>query len=277
MSITSPQTNSSPPSLNMHPWALSNPIEEVKKLTHQTFVVNTLSKITLIAIAAIAISVLAVSLTMSTATGALPFVLFGLTLVTPCFAIGASKLQSKARNIQTKLEIENLVAEQFKNIKDWKETDVLTFFENHKISPPEKIHLPSLLPLIARFEARNTQAKEDKELAEQLLQAADIPDRSIRLRARHMGWQILEEKAIPAALEAAFILQVISNPFLQCQLSDIYSYTPKSFEERHFDHLYGPKDAYLTILTPKTRSLMLEDLLKDLSPKNLREAIFACQ
>ena len=276
VSIVAQTTTQPAPHPPLHPWILAHPVEDTAKSERQAKMYNILSKISLVAIAAIALSVLAVSLATSVSFGALPLILLGLILVTPCLAMGAQKLQDKRDQFQLDCDGMRMTAQKFKEIKHWQESDVLAFFAKHKIAAPENVSLPRLIPLIARFLAKEAQAEEGGKLAEQMLAATDIPDRQIRLDSRRMGWQILEGQVIPSALEAAFILHILSRPYLQSLPSDVYACISKHFDERQFDRFYDSDDAFLVIKNRGNQLVAtLDDLRKNLSADRLYDNLFA--
>ena len=260
----------------LHPWAVANPIRDAAALDRRSFAWDLLSKITFVAIAAICAAVLAVSVIFGSATGTLPFVLLGLVFVTPVLSIAASKLQGWAKAIAMTGEAERAVAEQFKRIKNWQEPQIREFLERHAVTPLLQIPPRALLPLIARFETLRIQADAAKLKSDEMMQAADIPkpDREHRIINRSIGWQILEGEAVPAALDAALILQILSQPTLQIRISDLGSLKQKSLEERLADRQYGPDDDFLVFHETERSPLTLREIAVDLSPQALRAKLF---
>ena len=253
---------------------VADPIQKAAKLEQKALAWNVLSKITFVAIAAICAAVLTVSILLSTTTGTLPFILAGLALTTPFLSVAASKLQAKSRALATEAEFERAVANRFMIIQKWDEPKILKFFDDHSIVPNPNVPLTEFLPLIARYETQNSEANIDKITSDMLLESKDAADREIRLQQRLIGWQILEQRAIPAALNAALILEILSQPTLQLRrLADIGSLTQKSIEERQLDRIYGPNDDYL-VFSEERPSLSLCDLVDDLSPDRLRGLLF---
>ncbi len=264
---------------SLHPWIVSNPIQEASRLEKSALAWNVLSKIAYVAIAAICAAVLAVSLVFGTVTGTLPYVLLGLVFTTPFLSIAASKLQAKSKEIGQQAAIERAAADRFQYIQYWEEPQIKEFLDSHSIVPQPHVPIRTLLPLIARFEAKKSEANIAKLASDQLLQSSDIPIRTIRLQHRVIGWNILEQEALPAALEAALMLQILSQPFSQLRLSDIGEIEQKTFEERQADRKFGPRDHcpdddYFIFKERNRQVLTLREIVDDLSPDALREKLF---
>lgn len=263
-----------PISYTFHPWIGSDPIEIVRDLEKQAYQAKLLSTITFTAIAAISLAVITVSLFVATPSATLSLALLFPVLATPCFAFAATKLQTKGKILAQILQCERAVADHFLRIKNWSEPQILAFLNGHQIKKSPLLPCSDLLPLIARFEAKRELARQTKQKAESQLQSTEISDRTLRLFVRNIGWQLLENETIPAAIEAALILQILQEPERQCYPSDLFQLTQKSFDERQFDRLYGPDDAYLHFREENRNPLTLEELAKDLSPDTLRRKLF---
>lgn len=263
-----------PKQQSFHPWIGSDPSLTVRTLEEQAFNVKALSIITFTAITAISLSVITVSLFVTTPTTTLSIALFFPTLATPGFAYAASKLQIKSRMIEQILQCERSVAEHFEKIKDWPEPQILDFLNNHQIHKNSALTSYDLLPLIARYKAKEELSLKTKEKSDIQLNSSQIDNRMLRLFMRNMGWQLLETETVPAAIEAALALQILKEPTRQCYPSDLFQLTQKSFDERQFDRLYGPDDEYLRFREEDRRPLTLEELVIDLSPDVLRQKLF---
>lgn len=260
--IPTPQINTS---LTLHPWIGSNPIQHIKDLEDQAFKWNLSSKISFVAITAIALSVLAASFFLSTTSTTISLSLLFPVITTPLIAWAASYFQMKCMVVQSIIDRERPVAIAFQQIKDWQSSDIRAFLISHEItSPTTDAHLPKFIPLIARFNARTQQIKNLKEESDKLLLSSNLPDRELKTWQRNIGWNIRERKTIPAALEAAFVLQILKDPTLKGSLSDHFYLLQKTFEERQFDRLYDANDTYLKFLKQNRPPLDLEILMNKL-------------
>lgn len=270
----------------LHPWIQANPIQDVKRLERQAFTWNVISKITVVAIAAISFTVLILSFTLGQASqGAAPFILVGLIFSTPFLAHAASKSQAWGKEIEKEAETARLVAQQYKFIKNLTDDQIHGYLFQFGILVPADTPPRLLLPLIARFQVRVKEAQDSKQAADRML-AAEIFNqrdqklkeneiRHLRLSSRLMGWQKLERESVPAALEAALILQILSQPHSQLKLSQIGSLRPKQFEERQLDRQYGGDDTYFVFKGGLRPPLTLAELIDvDLAPIDLRAKLF---
>ena len=192
-------------------WIGSSPSENVTALERRVYKLNLLSTISFIAITAIALTVLAASFFLSGTTTAISLSLLFPVMATPCFARVSSQCQMKSLALQSILDRERPVALAFEKIKHWQESEISAFLSRHEIPLPPNIHLPDLLPLIARFEVRSQQIQTFFAESTKLLHSIDLPDRDLRLMQRNIGWNIKERKLIPSALESAFVLQKIGR------------------------------------------------------------------
>lgn len=197
-------------------------------------------------------------------------VLIGCVIITPALSFAASYFQDNYISIQQELHREQLVAEEFKKILAWKEAEILSFLEKHDIKKPSSLRLPDIIPLIARFHAKSEEARSSAEKANKLLLSSGIEDREIRLGQRNLGWNDLEKKTIPAALEAAFALQILKNPTFVGSFSDHFQMIQKSFDERQFDRLIDKNDDYL--MNPSR--MTFDSLRNTLDPKQLNTLIY---
>ncbi len=260
--------------LPLHPWINYDPNKYVTRLERSAYKQDLLSKISFIAIAAITLSVLAASFFLSAPTTTISFFLLLPVVATPIFAWGSSKFQEKNRELQEIINQEKPVALAFEKIKDWEDSKILAFLAAHKIRPPENIFLPHLLPLIARFQARWERIEHSLKESNRLLQSKNFTERDLRIWQRNIGWNIKERKILPAAIECAFVLQILKNPTLQGTISDYFTLVQKSFEERQFDRLYDADDTYLLFLQKKEKALTMETLLQNLDPDALSKLLF---
>lgn len=257
----------------LHPWIGSDPAIVVANLETEANRAGLISKISFIAIAAISLSVLAIFFFYGNTTALISFSLLCPVLATPCIALSASKFQSKAKVIEKLLEAERPVEALFREIQDWDEKRIEQFFKTHNLSLNPTIDMKNFLPLIARFETNRMRADEIRTIVKGQLKAEGIEDRGLRLIVRNMGWNLLEMEALPAALEAAFALQIMQEPYRRDFPSELFDLTQKSFDERMFDRIYGPDDLYLTMKEGNKPSFTLEEM-SHLSPDELRIRLF---
>lgn len=264
----------SPSERSLHPWIGTDPILIVQTLESQALNTKILTSITFTAIAAISVTVVAVSFFKAAPSTTLSVALFLPILTTPGIAFAASQLQMKSQIIERILLTEKVVADHFRKIQSWNDEEIASFFHKYKIPKNASIPISTFLPLIARFEAQQEIALKAQNLANEMLQSAHIPDRTLRLCMRNLGWQKFEREALPAIIEAATILQILKDPTRQNYPSDLFQLTQKSFDERQFDRIYGPDDAYLHFKRETRPPITLEDLMQKPSPEALWEMLF---
>jgi hypothetical protein len=94
------------------------------------------------------------------------------------------------------------------------------------------------------------------------------------LAAKRIGWQILEREMLPYALNAALMLQIISQPTLQLKLSDIGQYQAKSLEGRLATREFDHDDNYFVFNEPNRAPLALASLQLNNDPGQLRGQFF---
>lgn len=275
---------------NLNPYLNELPADIAQYHKTWAFRFNVLEKICWVAFIGIAAVILTASYTGLAMTGNLPIFLVG-GIFTALFAVPlATKLHHLRIAHSDRAKREMGIDKKYQDIIGKGEDFVRQFFIEQKIDiqqiPLDALKkknpvkpLCALLPLIARFiylkEQAETLEKESKEglklLNEEMLDP--ISQHNLLLN-RQIAYQKHEMQAIPRALEAAVILQVIQQPILQLELSRLGTFNAKSFEERQFDRLYGPRnERYFTLNGGKI--LKLNELEKDLSPSTLRPMLFA--
>lgn len=258
------------------------PEKSASALRSKAFAANTLAKIAYAAIVAICATILVFSLFLGTPTGALPFLLLGLALSTPFLAMGAAKLQGMANQFTRLAAIEEGVAAQIKQIRDWKTPEITQFFLDHRmtlenlpVAELAKVNfeepLCALLPLIARYRYFNERAMElEARYRENLKSHSDFEQ--LRIEAKRAAAQKLYLEAIPAMLEAAVTLDNLPRPTLELQLSDLGK--PKSFQEMVFDWLLMKNDDYFIYNDPSRKPLTLHEIEESFNADALRLRIF---
>ncbi len=167
-------------------------------------------------------------------------------------------------------------AHEFARIRHWTSPQIKAFFEKHHLSLEKlpmdllrkanpKEPLRALLPAIASYNYLCHKAeKHFKEHENNLYNRTENP--ILRHHGRLGGWKKLECEAIPAALQAALVLQTISQPTLQLQLADLGACTPKAFDQRRFDQLLEGSDAYF-VFKDQARAPLTFTALQELVSK----------
>ncbi|MES2272828.1 MAG: hypothetical protein V4487_01375 [Chlamydiota bacterium] len=260
------------------------PEKNASKLRHKALAYNVLAKITFVAILAITAAILAVSFGLGTVTGALPIVLVGLAILTPFLAIGASRLTQRSNEYSQLAATEKGVAEELKKIADWKTAEIELFFNTHGL-PRQNLPMDALqilnpqeplrafLPLIARFNYLNAKRVALDAAVKENLNTA-IAHEEVRLAAERIGWQILEREMIPYALNAALMLQIISQPTLQLKLSDLGTCQAKSLEGRLAAREFRQDDNYFVFNEQNRAPLVLTQLRANNNPGQIRQQFF---
>lgn len=280
-----PAGNAAAP-IQLNPYISEVPEKNANQLRCKALALNTLAVITTIAIVAIVGAVLAVSLGLGALTGTLPFILVGLAIATPFLAMGASKLKSMANEYSENHFIEKGVADELKLIANWKTAEIEQFFAEkglphdqlpldalRMINPQEP--LCALLPLIARYNFNSKQAVEFENKAKEGF-ANNTPDPGIKLNARRLAWERHESDAIPHALKAALMLQIISQPYLQYRnVGEFGAFSVKHFDQRLFDRQFDQEDTYFAFNDVQRAPITLTEIEQvEMDPQALRQKLF---
>ena len=180
-------------------------------------------------------------------------------------------------------------AEEFTKIQNWGPSEIEAFLKGHNISLSslplaslERINakepLKALLPAIARYFYWRNQAQTHLNThLTNLYNTAEDPD--FRFHGQKMGWRILENQALPAVLQAAFILQIISQPTLQIELDQMGVCQIKSFAKRSMGWMLDGTNAdnYFLFHDPARKPLVLQELqsmLGKLDIDQVRQKLF---
>ncbi|HSX37266.1 MAG TPA: hypothetical protein VLE95_00360 [Chlamydiales bacterium] len=253
------------PSLNSYITDVPKIIEREQK--NKAMLYNVAAKICLVAFLAIGIAAIAISLSLAIPIS--PLTLSFLCLSTIPLQFSFQIFMARAISCRSNANIAEKKGEKLVEIQSWSSSDIKTFFKSHQLSLK---HLPfpllakinpedplqALLPAIAAYEYFVDQTDSFcKQSIENLNNT--VKHSILKLEGRRKGWQILENQALPSALQAAFCLQVISHPTLQMQLNDIGTFCIKKFDERVFDQLLEDNDEYF-IFQDKRPALTLKDL-----------------
>lgn len=260
-------------------------------------------KVSQVAILAIIASIYFVSYSSIALTGTLPLVFVGLTFSTIFFVWVMSQFRIYANKYSQSAEFEEKVAAHLEQIKDWGTDRVLQFLRDEGLQPEripvqmlrrlnEQEPFKALLPLIARYQLFKESAAEMQKEAidalafkiEQDIREAEalrgpideIQKRTMRLYARDTYYRKYEHEAIPRALEAAYLLQIIQDPTKQDDILSLGEFRSKGFDERMFDRNYQPRNDYFFVFFNAQRNpITLGEIEQDPMPSRLRQRLFA--
>lgn len=252
--------------------------------------IKTLAIITITAILAISAAVLFISVGIGATSGLLPFIMVGLALATMPLSIASTSLWAKYKNRAEIASIEKGVAEELEQISGWKTPQVEQFFTEHGLDvnqlPMASLRvlnqaepLCALLPLIARYNFCQKQSEKYRKISDEALIKQYVSP-EVAYKARLEGWAFLEAVAIPRALEAALMLQIISQPALELKLSDLGRCDPKNFERRMFERIYDQADPFFLFNPPAhpplapREPITFAELVASLNPDVIRPKLF---
>lgn len=287
------------------------PIEGLEKrissLKNKAFAFDLLSKISIVAILAIAGTILFVSYAAVTLPGGL---MAAIALSSPFFGWGITKCKIVSSQYLKQAELQNQVLLKFREIAHWKTPEIAQFIrqqglifeqiplEGLRQLNPEEPHLP-LLPLIATVNYLKEKSQQIADIA-----IREIPqleegfvrqeeeghqiDREIKQKlsfeARDLSWRRYEQGAIPLAIQAANLLELIQNPTKPYELETftleiphLGSCRPRSFAERTWGQMnpYRKDDDYFFFEEANRAPLTFEEIKEsDLDPSRLRLILF---
>lgn len=262
------------------------PEKNAFKLKCKSFALNVLEKISWVAILAIMAVVFTVSYGGIVLTGNMPLIFAGMALSTFFFGAAIMSLKTKATHFAMLAETEGRVAIQLQKISGWKTPQIEQFLRDQGIDPAQiplaplkrlnsNEPLSALLPLIARFNHLKECAVHYEERAQVNLNK-QYEDRHLQLESRQIGWQHHEQRAIPHALDAAILLQIMREPTRNLSITNLGSYRAKTFDERSFDRLYAPVNDNYFVFHPNLQRppLTLQQVERDLQPHALHRLLF---
>lgn len=238
---------------------------------------NLALKVSLVAIVAIAATF--IGITFGLITPFHPLVPFVLLLSTVFIAGFQSLMVARAADCMDRAIEAEEIAKELDRIKHWQRPQIEAFFNEHNLSLDKlpidmlrkldsKEPIRALLPAIATYAMLCKKAQNEyKEHEENLHMVTE--DRRLQLRYRQLGWENLEFKALPAALQAAHALQIISQPTLSLQLTDIGVFKPKHFDERRFDQILDGTDEYFIFKNPKRPPLNFAEAHELVAKQNI--------
>jgi hypothetical protein len=283
---------------------------KIASLKCKAFLLSALEKISYVALVAIMGTILAISYTAMALTGNLPLLIAGMALSTPLIAWGLTKFTILSNQFSRKAQLESLVLLQMKEIEYWKAPQINQFLVEQRLAPnlipldalrqldPDEPLRP-LIPLIARFKLlaarsqeiedevnisrakleegfRQKEAEEGKPIDPQVKQ-------KIRYEAQNTASKQHEREAVPMALNAAVLLQIIQDPTqnldvepFSLDIPGVGTSVPKTFGERVFGrHDEVVNDDYFTFHPDLHREpLALRPIEQNLQPRELRFMLF---
>lgn len=279
----------------------------IKSLERKAFACAALEKISYVALIAITATILAVSYSSVVLTGGLPLLLAGMALSTPVIACVLPKFAFWSNQFSKRAEIERQVSLQLKQIEHWKTPEITQFLLAERlvadrisldalrqINPNEP--LCALLPMIARFkslkaksgeiEAMIANARVQLEVAFREKEAAigkpidPQIKQKIRFEAQETAGRQHEQEAVPLALNAAILLDLIQNPTqqdldaqpLSLEIPGVGNCVPKSFAERIFGRNDNPPsdDFFFFHEALRRDPLTLQAIEQNIEPRDLR-------
>ena len=175
--------------------------------------------------------------------------------------LGGNYCYLQARECAARGIIEQGKSDELAKISHWNRLEIETFFKKHNL--PENDLKEPLLPAIARYYYWEMQAKIAFSRYKENYNN-QVNNRVLRLEGRREGWRILEEQAIPCALNAAFMLKVISQPTLQIEWHEMGRCFKKPFDERLFDQILDNNDDYFKFNNPSQLPLTFKGIYEKL-------------
>ncbi len=277
--------------LNRH--LLENPESCARSSERKALAFHLIEKICWVAFLAILASVVFVSYAGVTLTGSMPFALLLTIMISPAFAIGASRCAIIGTIHHKNGQFERGVAHQLQQIAAWEEPQIRQFLLEQHLDvqriPVEILRefnaqspLRVLLPLIARFRhLRDVQMQLEgaaqntlrQRIAPQPLSETALKIRSVSVQH---AWMVHEFEAFPKGLEAAVLLYLIQNPIVpHLTLSDVGTISAKSLQDRHVARTYAGIDPYFTFHADLRRNpISLGQLEQNIEPWALKALLF---
>lgn len=208
------------------------------------------SKVCLVAFIAIVAGVLSISIGLLAPLS--PALTFGMILSTLPLQVGFQSYMMRSLECSTTADAADEKANELVRIQHWAKPQIEAFFKEHNLSMEKlpmdllrrlnpKEPLRALLPAIASYNHLcKTAQKHFQEHEENLYNRLENP--TLHYLGRQRGWHILEYQAIPAALQAALVLQIIAEPTIQSNLENLGAFHAKEFDQRRFDQLLDGND-----------------------------------
>lgn len=284
----------------------------ISSLKLKSMAYSALEKICYVALLALIATVFAVSYNLLVLSGAAPLVMAGMILVSPVLVIAPAKFSQLSNYYSYMAESENRVYNQMRQFENWGTPQIEEFMRGKQLNPAlanrealaqvnREEPLKALLPLIARYqvmEDRVTElrrkfreapaAQEEKWRQDEAQSGQQIPvavKQKIRYENQDMLWSFLEREAIPTAINAATLLQLIENPTttdldvlpMSFVLPNVGICVPKDYAERMFGKQVQPgNDDYFVFHTDLRRPALSHQQFEDveMSPRLVRGLLY---
>lgn len=239
-SVTSPQI--------LNHYLQESPSVVANQFKRRALLWDIAAKVSLVAIFAITASILVITvLGAPVFSGWFIALSIGIAVATPLLFRVERLFASRCKQARTGFEVEFAVEKELKRIEHWSTEEIASFYRDHHI---QKETDRSLLPLIARFNYWKQIA--DASYTQAILNLdASAPDnklvgqsREIRYITRQMGEEILENQTLPAKLQCAVMLQLLSNPAQEIDLDQIGKHETHPFDQTWSERLFDGHDVY---------------------------------
>lgn len=281
---------------------------------------NLLEKICYVALLALVASVFAVSYNLIVLSGAAPLAMAGMILISPILVIAPAKLSQLSKYYSHLENNETKVCLKMREIENWTTPQIEAFMREKHLNPnlvnraalaqvdPNE-PLKALLPLIARYQVMEERIKvvrrnydeapaklERGFIEKEAAEGKEIPPlekQKIRYESQSLNWAALETEAIPTAINAAVLLQIIENPTrtdldvlpLSLTLPNVGTCVPRNYAERMFgknnielengNEIEGNDDYFLFHPDLRRPSITHRDILvADMEPDTIRDLLF---
>lgn len=253
---------------------------------------RTLFKVSYVAIAILATVFFTLLHTGTAMSGAVPLLCFwGSVFLGLTVHAQGMKFHKKSEYHKLVAEDEKQVTIELKKIEGWKTPQIEEFLHEQglvseqipmehlqQLSPEEP--LCALLPLIARFNAMKALANKINDAAQKLFAHPTT-------ESRNKGHILFEGQALPTALNAAVMLQMIQNPRMDIEVkhpdqnhthefSGIGRCKAKYYDQRMFERTLPPIDDDYLVFEPKWNRppLTRAEIEENMDPRVLRLKIF---
>lgn len=283
--------------------------ERISSARWQATLYQTATVVCAVAFVAILAVVLATSYQFLVLSEINSLVVAGSALLSPVLLLGPAKFSQLNTYYSNLADDETQSLLKLREIADWNQAEVENFFRQEglqierlplrslqQISP----HTPhkTLLPLIARFQAlkektttifeaaRRALAYQEEHWREQERQGnrvSSLQKQRIRFESTCVHHDQLERIAMPAALQAATLLQLIQNPTLTDLTPDsqeiigVGRWIPRSYPERAFAKTAPDyDDSYFHFLPEIDRPSLTHTRIEreELNPARLRLLLY---
>ncbi len=308
--LTQPIANQKVEPIPLHQYVTESSEKNFLNLKCKAITYKALEIISWVAFVVIMATVFSLFYTGVVLTGAPAYLMVGLIISTAFLPHFATKFSVNSFQYSSKAETEGRVMMHLKKLLDdnWDTdpTKIEQFFKDigpdFALAPKDVEALKrvdaekpfnALLPLIARYNflkelseaAEKTHKERPLEVEEEFRKKEAETGKPIdfaikkkwRLEGRSMAWFNHEFEAIPRALEAAVMLEIIQKPTSAglC-LPMLGELRAKTFDERTFDRIYAPINDDYFVFHPKfnRKPLTLTEIEQNMAPNALRRKLF---